>query len=146
MIIREADLEKDALAITEGAHKFAKKMALGDLIADDFVVPFSRIATLDGVEIWVAEHNGKVVGGIGIYITPYIWNNDLLVADEVFWWVDEGAPFKAAILLFDEAMKRIDSVGAIPMFRALHNSSKGVINIYKKHKLLPIETVHVRLP
>jgi len=144
MIIREADLDIDALAITEGAHKFAKKMALGHLVADDFMVPFSKIATLDGAKIIVAEHKGNVVGGIGMYIAPYIWNNSLFVADELFWWVDEGAPFRTAKLLFDEAMKEADKKNAIPMFKALQDSPDGVDKIYRKHNMKPIETVYTR--
>jgi len=146
MIIREADLEKDALAIAEGAKAFAEKMALGAFISDDFVGALSKIVTLSSVKIYIAEHDGRPVGGLGVNFAPYMWNHDLLIADELFWWVDEAAPFKTAVMLFNQAMIEIDEKEAVPMFRALEASGKGVKKMYKKHGMRPMETLYARVP
>jgi hypothetical protein len=145
MIIREADLEKDALAIADGARDFAEKMGLGGLISGNFVEALSRVIGLSEIKIYIAEHDGFPVGGLGVNYAPYMWNQDLLIADELFWWVDENAPYKTAVLLFNKAMLDIDESGALPMFRALLTSSRGVEKMYKKHGMMPVETLYARI-
>jgi len=144
MIIRDANLDEDALAIAEGARKFAEKMPLGRLVSDNVINEIAKMVTLPGVKIYIAEHNGTVVGGIGVLFAPYTWNNDVLIADELFWFVDDDAPYKTAILLFNAAMKEVNEKDAIPMFRALHESPRGVDKMYKKQGLKPVETLYVR--
>lgn len=146
MIIRDADIEKDALVIADGARRFAEKMSLGRFISDNFVESISPVVVLENVKILLAEHNGNPVGGIGICLVPYIWNKDLLIGDELFWWVDDGAPFRTAKLLFDKAMEYIEEKGAIPMFKALINSPKGVEKMYRKADMQPMETLFTRIP
>ena len=145
MIIRDANLDDDALAIAEGARKFAEKIPLGRLVSDNVLDEITNLVTLPGVKIYIAEHNGVVIGGLGVFFTPYIWNNEVLTAEELFWWVDDDAPYKTAVSLFNTAMKVIDEKNAIPMFRALHDSPKGVGKMYKKQGLMPMETLYVRL-
>lgn len=36
----------------------------------------------------VAEHDGEVVGMVGLYIAPFMFNADKRAAYEVVWWVD----------------------------------------------------------
>ncbi len=145
MIIRPADLDKDALAIIDGAKDFAKFTGL-DLFptGDDFVKAVSRIITLEGFEILLAEHKDKIVGGIGILYVPYLWNPSVLLGDELFWWC-KNAPIKTGKKLLDEAMKNIDKKGAIPMFRSLENSPKSVEKTYRNYGMFPIETVYTRI-
>lgn len=149
LIIRTANVETDALAIMDGARDFAQRVAVRSLLPDDdeaFTAAVGRIVTLPNVEILVAEHEGHVVSGIGVGYSPYLWNPDLLVAEELFWWAVEGAPFRAAWKLLNEAMRHIDDKGAIPMFRALSTSPRGVERLYRKMGLELVETLFVRLP
>lgn len=146
IVIRAADLDKDALSIFDGAKDFASRISLNDLFPDndaDFLEALSRIVTLPGIEITLAEFDGKVVGGIGIAYAPYIWNPKKLAADELFWWTSLDAPFRTAWLLFDEAMTRIEEKQAIPMFRALEDSPQGVVKMYHRRGLRKAETLFV---
>lgn len=144
MIIREADLDKDALAIADGAEKFAKKMGLGNFVSDNFIDSLARMVTMSNIRIYIAEDNGSPVGGIGINYAPYMWNHNLLIADELFWWADENAPPRTGLMLFNKAIKEIDKVGAIPVFRKLENSPKGVDKVYRKERMIPMETIYMR--
>ena len=143
MIIRPADIEKDALDIMDGARDFASRIAVRHLLPkddEDFIKVVSRIVSLEGMEVLLAEHGGRVVGGIGILYVPYTWNPAILVGDEMFFWSHKHAPFRTARKLADEAMRRIKEKGAIPMFHSLTTSSAGVERFYNSINLFPIET------
>lgn len=101
--------------------------------------------TLEGLEILLVEHENKIVGGIGILYAPYLWNPERLIGDELFWWSSEDSPFRTGRYLIDEAMKRIDKKGAIPMFRSLETSPKSVEKIYNRFGLSKVETAFTRI-
>lgn len=145
--IRAADLQNDALAIMDGARDFAKRIAFRSLLPmedSEFVSAVGGIVTLEGFELLLAEHNTEVVGGIGILYAPYIWNPKLTVADEIFWWCYESAPYRTGWRLFEQAMKNIDARNAIPMFSALETSPDGVARTYRRAGMKPIETKFAR--
>lgn len=35
--------------------------------------------------------NGNICGGAGALVFPHFWNQNVTVAQELFWWVDENA-------------------------------------------------------
>lgn len=144
--IRVADMKRDALAVIDGAKDFASRVSFGSLFpkGDKFVEAVGNIVLMDGVEILVADHDGLVVGGIGIWYAPFMWNPSLLVGTELFWWAQKNAPFRTGRILFDETMKRIDERGALPMFRSLDTSPRGVAKLYQRNGLFPVETVFMR--
>ena len=81
-----------------------------------------------------------------ILYAPFLWNPSITVGDELFWWTDRNAPFRTGIYLFDEAMKQIKEKGAIPMFRSMETSPKGVERLYHRRGLRRIETTHIGIP
>ena len=146
MIIRPADLEKDALAIVEGAKDFATRTPINSLLkGQNYIDAVTAVVTMDNFELIVAEHNGVVVGGIGLFYSPFLWNRDILVAEEHFWWTDKEAPFSTGMKLIKQAMKNIEEKGAIPMFKSLSTSHKGVGKAYMKHGMEPVETLYMRI-
>lgn len=146
MIVREADLVRDALDIANGARDFADRSPIKDLLADDdkFLKAVSTVVMMPNFEVLVAEHEDRVIGGIGIFYTPLLWNNAILVAEEHFWWVEKTAPFKTGITLFNQAMQNIDKRGAIPMFKLLSTSPRGVDKLYRRSGMKPVETLYMR--
>lgn len=147
MIIRKANIEKDALSIIEGAKDFAKRMDMGKLISgdEDFTDAVIKIVSSDGVEVFVAEHESKVVGSLGIAYIPYLWNPSIIIAEELFWWSAEDSPMKTGYKLLCKAMEEIEENNAIPVFTSLVTSHKGVEKMYLKFGLTPIETRFARL-
>ena len=146
MKIRPANFDTDALAIIEGAREFSQQTSLASWFrhGEEFIDDISKVMVLDNLEISVAEHNGKIVGGIGIVYVPFLWNNSILVGDELFWWTDNNAPFKTGSSLFDFAMKRIEEKGARPMFRALDTSPEHIEKFYKRRGLNKFESAFTR--
>ena len=107
--IRPANFDTDALSIVNGAREFSQQTSLASWFRSgkEFVEDISKLMVLDNLEITVAEHEGNIVGGVGIVYVPFIWNHSILVGDELFWWTSKDAPFKTGTALFDFAMKRI---------------------------------------
>ena len=145
--IRLANFDTDALEIVNGAREFSQSMSLSSWFrsGDEFVEDISKIMVLDNLEIAVAEHDGNIVGGIGIVYIPFIWNHSISVGDELFWWASPKAPFRTGIALFDFAMKRIEEKRAKPMFRSLDTSPKHIEKFYERHGLKKLESVFTRL-
>lgn len=146
MKIRPANFDTDALAIIEGAREFSQQTSLASWFrhGSDFIEDISKIMVLDNLEISVAEHDGKIVGGVGIVYVPFIWNYSILVGDELFWWTSKDAPFKTGVSLFDFAMKRIEEKGAKPMFRALDTSPEHIEKFYERRGLKKLESAFTR--
>lgn len=144
--IRPANFDTDALAIVNGAREFSQQTSLSSWFRSgtEFVEDISKLMVLDNLEITVAEHEEKIVGGIGIVYVPFIWNNSILVGDELFWWTSNNAPFKTGAMLFDFAMKRIEEKGARPMFRSLDTSPEHIEKFYERRGLRKIESVFMR--
>jgi len=148
VIIRLANIEEDALAIFEGAKDFASRVSFQSYLPDndaDFITTLHRLVIIPGVEILLAEHETKVVGGIGMFYAPYLWNEKRLMAEELFWWTAKDAPYRTGKLLIDEAMKRLNERDAIPIFRMLDTSPKGVEKVYRRLDMVPVETTFMRL-
>lgn len=145
--MRVADIDNDALAIADGARDFANRVAFKSLFPKgrDFNSAIGRIMELDELEVLLVEQNGKVVGGLGIAYSPYLWNPSLLIGDELFWWTAKDAPFRTGRSLFGEAMSRINEKGAMPVFRSLETSPKGVERLYRSFGMGPVETVFMPL-
>jgi len=146
MIIRPANLESDALSIMDGAKDFYKRTGVESLFPTDdqeFIKAISRIIVLDDLVILLAEHEKQVVGGIGILYAPFLWNPSVTVGDELFWWTDRNAPFRTGRNLIDEAMKHIKEKGAVPMFRSMETSPKGVERMYNRLGMRRIETTYI---
>ena len=153
--IRVADIEADALTILHGARDCYRRhkehqgdLNVGSLFPDDegLVRALSRLVSCDELEILIAESDGQVVGGAGILYVPYLWNLDLLTGEKLFWWTEETAPFRTAVILVNEVTKRIESKGARPVFRMLKTDPKGVEKLYRRLNMVPVETTYMRLP
>lgn len=141
--IRPANFDTDALAIVNGAREFSQQTSMASWFrsGNEFIEDISKLMVLDNLEITVAEHKGKVIGGIGIVYIPFIWNQSILVGDELFWWTSHDSPFKTGTSLFDFAMKRIKEKGARPMFRSLDTSPKHIEQFYERRGLYKFESI-----
>ena len=146
MIIRLADLEKDALGIMDCARAFARAAPFQSLLPDDegLLKAISMVLTLDGTEVLVADVDGEVVGGLGVLYAPFTWNQDVLIADELFWWAQPHAPFRAASRLLETAVERAEAKGAVPIFHSMASSPDSVTRAYARFGLLPSETTYMR--
>jgi hypothetical protein len=91
LIIRRAQLS-DIDIILEGAKQFTDSIGSADkgLIFDrEKARPyFTMMIQSPLFLVLVAEdHQGKVVGSIGVSLSPWFCNTELYLADEVFWFV-----------------------------------------------------------
>jgi len=95
----------------------------------------------------VAEDEGYLVGMVGLFVAPFMFNNDLLGAYEVVWWVDpgaQGAGVGQALLAAIEPACREKGCRAIQMV-ALASSPPQASAVYEKLGYARTETSHTKI-
>lgn len=122
MIIRKFDMDKDYSSIADISNDIRSRtddFGILPVAEDKLIETIGRLSPVPGVEIIVAEHEGRIIGCIGMIYTPHLWNNDLLLAEELFLWVSEKAPVTTLLRLIRYVMRKIKQFHAIATFRVL---------------------------
>jgi hypothetical protein len=145
--VRLANWSKDKQMIMEGAKDFISRMDFKEFLPDsetELSDAVSRVMSYDFVEVTVAEHEGKIVGGIGMSYIPNLWNPKSVMAEELFWWASKGAPKTTSLRLLRFIYDRATSVGAkFLSFKRLTSSPDGVSGVYKRMGLRELETTFI---
>lgn len=91
--------------------------------------------------IGVTEVDGAPVGAVGFQFAPYGWNKALLVASELFWWVDPRHDRSgAALTLLGWAQIALRSSGAhVQNWSAMRSSPDSVHRIYARKGMVPLQ-------
>lgn len=145
MIVREAAFPMDAEAVTAGAEDFAHHVDLPDIIPQDratLSVALSHLLALPSFEIWLAEHEGRTVGGIGLLFAPFQWDRGKIVMSEQFIWCGKGAPPTAFLALIRTADKRARHWNAtIREYASVPPYTETLSSIYRRKGLKPVQQV-----
>lgn len=146
--IRRADPETDFEAILLGARDFVSYARRPDILPDpaspDLEVAVRRLLHAPGVTVLIGEVDGVVMGGIGFFIHPQLWNQSALAFEEIFFWSYPEAPHGLAWKLLIHAKATGTSSGCkIFTFHALANSPKGVDRAYRKLGVEPVQTTYM---
>ncbi|SDQ42013.1 GNAT family N-acetyltransferase [Pseudoxanthomonas sp. CF125] len=95
----------------------------------------------------LAEHEGKVVGMVGLFVAPFMFNKDKIGAYEVVWWVDPDAQGngagKALLAAIEPACKE-RGVSAIQMVH-LASSPPQAAMIYERMGYAHTESSYTRI-
>jgi hypothetical protein len=143
MIIRPANIETDADSIIVGAKDFISRMDYTYFLPkteEGLIAAIELVLSIPGVEVTVAEQENHIVGGLGMFYGPYIWNPELVSAEEIFWWAAKDAPKSAAFRLLRSVMRDIKERGALATFKKLTSSPEGLESVYLHIGLKPMET------
>jgi GNAT superfamily N-acetyltransferase len=95
----------------------------------------------------VAEHDGQVVGMVGLFVAPFMFNAERVAAYEVVWWVDpEGRETGAgkALLRAIEPACREKGCAAVQMVH-LHNSPPQAAMLYERAGYAHTESSYTKL-
>lgn len=86
---------------------FFKLTAYADKTTYDFlsIVRTIREMIKNGC-VTVAVEDGDIKGFYGAVINDLCWNEDMRIANELFWW---GTP-KAMVMAFDEALRHMEGI------------------------------------
>lgn len=138
----------DLPAILPGARRFAKEADMADVLppldSELFRDVIIGMCNLPGSTIILAKEGGRVTGGIGILVTPYLWNPAKLAVHDLFWWAEDYASRGVGLALIEEAMRIADEQGAtIRSFGALVSSRPGVARVYRKYGMRPVQVQYV---
>lgn len=99
------------------------------------------------VAVFLAEEAGQVVGMTGGIAFPLFWAADLILAQELFWWVDPGARGSSASRLLREALEDwARTMGAKGFYMvALHDENAGrVEKLYRRAGYEPTEHTYLK--
>ena len=148
MKIRPIDIERDLEQTLAGMKDFISRMDYREFLPinnDSLISSLRRLLDLQVVTIMVADHEEKgIVGGIGMLYSPCVWNQDIIVGEELFWWVSKEAPKTTALRLLREVRLQARAIGCeFVTFKSLTSSPKGVDKLYRKMGLRPIETSYM---
>ena len=135
MIVRKAAMG-DIAAIVRMSREFYATTGYAR------IAPLSAIAVVDMTQtmidtgvILVADHDGAVIGMVGLMIVPFVLNPAVRTAHEVVWWVDRDAPGangagKALLAAVEPACRTAGAV-AVQML-ALSTSPRHVAVLYER--------------
>jgi GNAT superfamily N-acetyltransferase len=132
--VRRATIE-DVPAIVEMSAKFYTTTDYSKFAPMGAETVADLAATLvDTGVMLVAESDGDVVGMVGLFVAPYMFNRDFVVAHEVVWWVEpgaQGAGVGRALLNAVEPACRELGVSAIQMVH-LSTSPPQAAELYRR--------------
>ncbi len=136
---------KDKDALVQGLHAFVEYINKPKLFPEqDKLIReqvFLQLVSSGVMCTLVDEINGEVVGGIGLIITPYLWNPNRKAADELFWWCSKDAPATSALRLIRAAKAHCteNNIDILSM-SMMYNSPAQVEHIYTKLGLEKIQS------
>lgn len=147
MIIRNLDLTDDEDMFVSGIKDFVSRMGeLSSLPAshNTLVLSIQQLIDLGVLEVLVAEYEKKLIGGIGMLYSSYIWNKGILIAEEQFFWTSTDAPITTALRLIQGARVRAKEYGCSYWFlKSLISSPDKLENTYKTMGLSLVETTYM---
>lgn len=94
----------------------------------------------------MAEHEGEVVGMVGLYVLPFMFNANHASAHEIVWWVNpeaQGTGAGKALLAAIEPACAAKGAEAIYMVH-LATSPPQAAAIYERMGYLPTESSYVK--
>lgn len=145
MIVRAAEFPRDAEAVTAGAVDFARHVNLPDIVPQDretLAVALAHLIGLPSFEIWLAEHDHRVVGGIGLLFAPFTWNRARVVMSELFIWCHDDAPKTTFLSLLRKTDERkADWNATVTEFVRLENNGTGIESVYRRMGMKPVQRV-----
>lgn len=142
-MIRKAE-EKDLRRIMEMSHKFYPHTSYWKVsqipLEDEPLAAFTLSLIENGI-FHVYEHEGTVVGMIGLVVIPFLFNPNYLTAGEIIWWVEPEFWSKGIgeqLLLSVEEPCREAGVKHIQMID-ISVSTEWAEKVYRKHGYLLTE-------
>lgn len=147
LTIRQASPLLDFPTVMEGAKAFAAHMDRWDILPPNGSKEQTDAAwdmmQMPGFTCLLAEEDGKLQGGIGYIIGPYIHDKTKLHADEFFWWAMPGANPRASMRLINEMFKHWSAAGVkVYTIHRLMNSPEGVDMVYRRKGATPVQVTY----
>lgn len=146
MIVRGLDLTTDLEGLVQAMRDCAPRTTRQDLLPeneDDLLRAFGRVLDFPGMEVLVAEKDGRLVSILGMLFGPHIWNPTRTNAEHVFWWAALDAPYGAAHAVFEQMLLLCQERNAIPTFKAPIGATPGLGRLFKRHGLRPTEIAYI---
>ena len=132
----------DAIQIAELGRKFYAATGLrGSFHGDTFVVFWNKLLEGGIASMWVSREDGRITGTIGMTLTMSLMDG-IVLADEMFWFVDPNHRGSAGLKLFLEAKKwaKHSGAGRMLMGKMLAIEPEKVGKFYEQQGFKPLQT------
>ena len=148
MIIREADFSKDWSSIVDGMWDFVQFAGYADFVPSErnhFETTMLELLRNPVFQVFLADDRGRPVAGIGVSQIPFLFNPELTMVEELFWWSTDQAPPSAAGRLLAHTVEwaQQSSGRTLLMMKRLSNSPEQLEQIYKRLGLSHVEISHM---
>ncbi len=147
MEIRQINLDTDVEETLRGMKDFISRMDYTEFLPDDddeLIYCLQKLLSLGCATVTVAEHEGRLVGGIGMIYSHCIWNSKIITGEELFWWCDPDAPKTTALRLLRSTRQQAQDIGcAFVTFKSLTSSPDGVDRVYRNFGMKPVEVSYM---
>ena len=123
---------------------FAKAAELPDVDIDTL---YKSVENLIENGILKVSENGAICGCAGALVFPHYWNEEEIIAQELFWWVDEISRHgTAAIRLLNAMEQSAKAKGARSrVMLALESLTPDVVeSVYRKRGYVPQERAFIK--
>lgn len=149
VVVRPADKKGDFPAIIDGARDFVARIGKPFLYPaepDEFEAALRRIIDLNVVEVHLAQQGERVVGGLGLFIAPFAWNPDRLLAEEIFFWCAGDAPPVTALKLLRVGLASAKTRGSSHfMMHAMSTSPAKFHDVLKRLGFEPLQSSYIKV-
>ena len=137
--------KSDRAGIIEQARAFFAASPMGQRVDFDeagFAAFLDHVEASESAQVWVVDKAGEVVGIAGALAFPLYFAPSVIVAQELFWWIDpaERGTSAGAQMMF-EIEGWAEQVGASQLFMiALENDRAATMaRVYSRRGFSPIE-------
>lgn len=145
-MIREASHE-DIPVIVEMSRKFYAGTSYSRFAEFNEEVVANLARTLIETGVMLVADEGHVVGMVGLFVGPFMFNGNVLAAYEVVWWVEpdaQGHGAGKALLAAIEPACKAKGCASIQMVH-LANSPPQAAALYERLGFVHTETSYTRV-
>lgn len=149
LVVRRATLE-DLPAYTPMAKNFLASTPMGEIIPFDeeaFKIFYTNAMANPDLGAWIAEYDGKAIGGAGALAFPMYFNPAYVSVQEIWWWLEPEARGKGAgKAMYREIEQWAESKGAKALIMvALENGKTHKFeHLYARQGFKPMERTFFR--
>ena len=141
MIVRNAAWEDLAELIRMG-QAFTEAAGQHEIDVESFAITVENLLDVGIVKVAADNVTQRVIGSISVMVFPSFWNHGRLLAQELWWWVDEDyRGSSAAIKLLKEAEIESKRMGAEKLLMLYLDGLEGakMAQIYERLGYKPQE-------
>jgi hypothetical protein len=148
MKIRRIDIMSDLPELISGTNQFVERFLAKQLVtsSENRLQEIGEfLSVLEGFEAFVVVLDDRIVGAVGFVVTPYLWNPELIICEEMLFWCLDDAPPMTSLALIRHLERCAEERGADAIImHAIDGVERRFSNFLTRRNYQPIQTTLVR--